>query len=202
MTAPSPSQAAFLRHLVKYGRPWTVASPLEETTAEPCACKLCCGTGPARSTVHKAAILERLDSGLSVQVATIGKCLRARWILVVAGRFGGSGCRVVITPSGRQALADFDPDRGPTGWDSSDLHRLREDRGQLCLGPIEVEACERHPGEVEAYRWTWTRPSSSSLAAHLPAIADGVPQPVLPCPRCAAPPPVLVPPATLGASTS
>jgi len=205
MTAmlPSPSQAAFLRHLVKHGRPWLVASPIEETTREPCGCKLCGGitVGRARApTIHRPAQIERLDSGFSVQLATIRRCLVARWILPITGRFGSPGCHVVITPSGRSALAEHDPERGPTGWDSSDLYRLREERGALCLGPVEVEACERHPGEVEAYRWTWTRPTSPTLAAHLEAISDGTPQAVLACPRCAAPPPLLVSPAHLGAS--
>lgn len=168
MIVPTPTQIAFLRHLVTSGKPWQNKQPGPRFMGRP-------GEPDGQY---------RLPSGLAVRDTTVRKVVEYRWLLIL-GQLGKPSALGVITPAGRLALAEAEPDL-PSGWDDLDRVRLREPGlAALCRGPIEVEECEHHPGELEAYRWTWSRPSDPSIPAnHAAYLEAGEPEVVQRCPLC------------------
>ena len=177
--APTSTQLAFLRHLVASGKPWH-AEPLHRRRATGGLTGRTRGA-PSRRIGPDTAY--RLPSGLTVKVTTVRCVVDMGWVLAI-GSLGHTEGIAVITPAGRQVLQDAEPDR-PSGWDDEDRVRLRESGPGPCRGPIEVEECGDHPGELEAYRWTWARPSDPSIIAnHLQYVEAGGPEIVQRCPQC------------------
>jgi hypothetical protein len=172
---PTTTQLAFLRHLVTTGRPWR---------SEPIRPRLLTGR-PRRETRPRLGpdFAYRLSSGHPVKITTVRCAIDFGWLLAI-GSLGHAEGMAVITPAGRAVLQRFEPDR-PSGWDDEDRIRLREPGPGICRGPVEVEECGEHPGELEAYRWTWARPGDPSIIAnHLQYVEAGEAEIVARCPEC------------------